>query len=157
MKVPTYQQEQQQTSSSSNDDMFLFKVGEDRYLNSLLVSPNGGLMVCGDEVQKPFPLLVWNLAQRKLVYDLRQPKHEFQTDIQSISTSGRYVVCACQEEGELQNCLIVYDLITGQLFRKFKVKYNFVCVEISEEANVIIACIENAQIIVFDLAQGSKK
>lgn len=34
-----------------------FKVGEDRFLNSLLVSKNGKICVCGDETQKPFPLL----------------------------------------------------------------------------------------------------
>ena len=92
-----------ETKASSNtktysvdDDMFLFKVGEDRYLNSLLVSKNGQVMVCGDEVQKPFPLLVWNLDQRKLVYDLRQAKHEFITSIQSIGSNGKFVVCACQ-------------------------------------------------------------
>lgn len=81
---------------SADDDMFLFKVGEDRYLNSLLVSKNGQVMVCGDEVQKPFPLLVWNLNKRKLVYDLRQAKHEFITSIQAIGSSGKFVVCACQ-------------------------------------------------------------
>jgi hypothetical protein len=81
---------------SVDDDMFLFKVGEDRYLNSLLVSKNGQVMVCGDEVQKPFPLLVWNLDKRKLVYDLRQAKHEFITSIQSIGSKGKFVACACQ-------------------------------------------------------------
>lgn len=83
-------------SYSVDDDMFLFKVGEDRYLNSLLVSKNGQVMVCGDEVQKPFPLLVWNLDKRKLVYDLRQAKHEFITSIQSIGSTGKFVACACQ-------------------------------------------------------------
>ncbi|CAF0715148.1 unnamed protein product [Brachionus calyciflorus] len=144
-------------SSSNNDNMFLFKVGEDRYLNSLLVSKNGKIMVCGDEVQKPFPLLVWNLNQRKLVYDLRQAKHEFITSISSISSSGKYVVSACQEEGEPKNCLIVYDLTTGQLYKKLKAKENFVSVEISEESNVIIACLENSQIFVYNLEDGSKK
>lgn len=82
--------------NSNSENMFLFKVGEDRYLNSLLVSKNGKIMVCGDEVQKPFPLLVWNLNQRKLIYDLRQTKHEFITSISCISSSGKYVVSACQ-------------------------------------------------------------
>jgi hypothetical protein len=90
----------------NSEDMFLFKVGEDRYLNSLLVSRNGQVMVCGDEVQKPFPLLVWNLSQRKLVYDLRQAKHEFITSIQAIGSSGRYVVCACQVSSFRTFCLI---------------------------------------------------
>lgn len=81
---------------SGKDDMFLFKVGEDRYLKSLIVSRNGKIMVCGDEVQKPFPLLVWDLSQRKLVHDLRQPNHEIIVSIQAISSSGRYFVSACQ-------------------------------------------------------------
>lgn len=80
----------------AKDDMFLFKVGEDRYLKSLAVSRNGKIMVCGDEVQKPFPLLVWNLNQRKLVYDLRQTNHEVIVSTQAISTSGRFFVSACQ-------------------------------------------------------------
>ncbi|RNA27285.1 NACHT and WD repeat domain-containing 2-like [Brachionus plicatilis] len=143
--------------NSNSENMFLFKVGEDRYLNSLLVSKNGKIMVCGDEVQKPFPLLVWNLNQRKLIYDLRQQKHEFITSISCISSSGKYVVSACQEEGESKNCLIVYDLTTGQLFKKLKAKENFVCVEISEETGVIIACLENSQIYVYNLEDGSKK
>lgn len=106
MKVPVGNAESEEPEQEQNkiqkykqnspDDMFLFKVGEDRYLNSLLVSRNGQVMVCGDEVQKPFPLLVWNLNHRKLVYDLRQAKHEFITSIQSIGSSGRFVVCACQ-------------------------------------------------------------
>lgn len=99
MKVPMSKQDgvvPGNVSTSISEDMFLFKVGEDRYLNSLLVSRNGKIMVCGDEVQKPFPLLVWNLDHRKLVYDLRQAKHEFITSIQSISSSGKYVVSACQ-------------------------------------------------------------
>ena len=145
------------TGPSGDDDMFVFKVGEDRFLNSLLVSKNGEVMVCGDEVQKPFPLLVWDLNQRKLVYDLRQAKHEFNTSIQSIGTSGRYVVCACQEEGESKNCLIVYDLSTGQLHKKLRAKLNVVCVEISEESGVIISCLENGQLIVYELANGSKR
>ncbi len=93
----------------NSEDMFLFKVGEDRYLNSLLVSRNGQVMVCGDEVQKPFPLLVWNLSQRKLVYDLRQAKHEFITSIQAIGSSGRYVVCACQVRLS-RICFLIYLL-----------------------------------------------
>lgn len=141
----------------AKDDMFLFKVGEDRYLKSLTVSRNGKIMVCGDEVQKPFPLLVWNLNQRKLVYDLRQANHEIIVSIQAISTSGRYFVSACQEEGETKNCLIVYDLSTGQLFKKLKAKSDYICVEVSEESEVIIACLENAQILVYDLLSGSKK
>lgn len=73
-----------------------FKVGEDRFLNSLLVSANGTICVCGDETQKPFPLLVWDLSNRKLIYDLRIPHHEFITRLSAISDDGHYVVSICK-------------------------------------------------------------
>lgn len=73
-----------------------FKAGEDRFLNSLLTSANGKICVCGDETQKPFPLLVWDLSARKLQYDLRIPHHEFLTRLSAISNDGHYVVSVCQ-------------------------------------------------------------
>ncbi len=62
-----------------------------------------------------------------------------------------------KEEGEQKNCLAVYDLSTGQLCRKLKAKVSFISVEINEELSVIVACLENAQIIVYDLVSGSEK
>lgn len=68
--------------------MTTFKAGEDRFLNSLLVSGDGRILVCGDETQKPFPLLVWNLQSRKLLYDLRIPHHDFITSLSAITYEG---------------------------------------------------------------------
>ena len=73
-----------------------FKAGEDRFLDSLLVSGNGRVLVCGDETQKPFPLLVWELDHAKLLHDLRMPQHEFVTSIAGITFDGHYVACACR-------------------------------------------------------------
>ena len=73
-----------------------FKAGEDRFMNSLLVSKNGKVMICGDETQKPFPLIVWNLYEQKLIHDFRWQGHEFLTNIQSVTTSGKYLICACK-------------------------------------------------------------
>lgn len=69
-----------------------FKAGEDRFINSLLVSDNGLRCVCGDETQKPSPLLVWDLQNRKLIHDFRIQQHEFVTKMAAISTDGHYVV-----------------------------------------------------------------
>lgn len=84
------------TNLTSGDCVATFKVGEDRFLNSLLVSANGRICVCGDETQKPFPLLVWDLSSRKLLYDLRIPHHDFVTNLSAITNDGHYVVCVCQ-------------------------------------------------------------
>ena len=72
-------------------------MGEDRFLNSLIVSDDGRICVCGDETQKPFPLLVWDLQSRKLMYDLRIPHHEFVTRLAAITSEGHYVCCGCRE------------------------------------------------------------
>ena len=93
---------------STGDIVTTFKVGEDRFLNSLLVSENGHICVCGDEVQKPFPLIVWNLQKRKLIYDLRIQGHEFVTQISAITADGHYVVCACKVSVKLYiKCIMV--------------------------------------------------
>ena len=80
----------------SGDCVTTFKVGEDRFLNSLIVSDNGKMLVCGDETQKPFPLLVWDLTSRKLLYDLRIPHHEFVTSLSAITKEGHFVCCVCR-------------------------------------------------------------
>lgn len=72
------------------------QVGEDRFLNSLMVSENGKICVCGDETQKPSALLVWDLELRKLMYDLRIPHHEFITCLAAITKEGHYVSCVCR-------------------------------------------------------------
>ncbi|KAL4716006.1 hypothetical protein ACJJTC_003795, partial [Scirpophaga incertulas] len=69
----------------TGDCVTTFKAGEDRFLNSLLVSGDGRVLVCGDETQKPFPLLVWSLTSRKLLYDLRIPHHDFITSKAAIT------------------------------------------------------------------------
>jgi tricorn protease-like protein len=51
----------------------------------------------------------------------------------------------------------VYDLSTGQLFKKLKAKSDYICVDVSEECDVIIAGLDNSQIVVYDLSTGSKR
>lgn len=72
----------------TGDCVTTFKAGEDRFLNSLLVSGDGRILVCGDETQKPFPLLVWSLQSKKLLYDLRIPHHDFITSLSAITHEG---------------------------------------------------------------------
>ena len=73
-----------------------FKAGEDRFLNSLLVSGDGSILVCGDETQKPFPLLIWHLHQCKLLHDIRMPQYDFITNIAAITHNGQFLACGCR-------------------------------------------------------------
>ncbi|XP_075525300.1 NACHT domain- and WD repeat-containing protein 1 isoform X2 [Dermacentor variabilis] len=142
----------------SGDLETTFKVGEDRFLNSLLVSGNGKICVCGDETQKPFPLLVWDLANRKLLYDLRIPHHEFITRLSAISGDGHYVVCVCRELSDsAPNFIIVYDLQSGTLFKKWKPERNSCSIAISSQGGCVVNGLDNCFVLVWDLATGARR
>jgi WD40 repeat protein len=130
--------------------------------------------VCGDETQKPFPLLVWNLQSRKLLYDLRIPHHDFITSLSAITyegtvvvrhlvapnkhsvLSGSYVCCVCHEIDEPNpNFIVVYDLQSGTLFKKWKPSCNTVSLEISSQGGCVISGLEDARILVWDLITGN--
>lgn len=64
------------------------------------------MLVCGDETQKPFPLLVWNLASRKLLYDLRIPHHDFVTSLAAITHEGHYVCCVAKVNVHIYSVLL---------------------------------------------------
>lgn len=140
----------------SGDCVTTFKAGEDRFLNSLLVSGDGRVLVCGDETQKPFPLLVWSLQSKKLLYDLRIPHHDFITSLSAITHEGSYVCCVCHEIDEPSpNFIVVYDLQSGTLFKKWKPSCNTVSLEISSHGSCVISGLEDARILVWDLTTGN--
>ena len=72
---------------------------------------NGEICVCGDEVQKPFPLLVWDLRNRKLIYDLRIQGHEFLTKMSALTEDGHYVVCVSKVKGVLLILVCIFKKI----------------------------------------------
>ncbi|EDW37140.1 GL26082 [Drosophila persimilis] len=143
----------------SGDCVTTFKAGEDRFLNSLLVSGDGRILVCGDETQKPFPLLVWHLSQRKLLYDLRIPHHDFMTSLSAITHEGSYVCVVAKELNEptTPNFIVVYDLQSGTLFKKWKPSCNTVSLAISQLNACVIAGLEDAKIVIWDLVTGNCK
>lgn len=166
----------------SGDCVTTFKAGEDRFLNSLLVSGDGRynihrnfrfqciiyfttylkylcrILVCGDETQKPFPLLVWHLSQRKLLYDLRIPHHDFITSLSAITHEGSYVCVVTKELNEpAPNFIVVYDLQSGTLFKKWKPSCNTVSLSISQTNACVIAGLEDARILIWDLITGNCK
>ncbi|GFU21337.1 NACHT and WD repeat domain-containing protein 2 [Nephila pilipes] len=146
------------TNLNTGDLETTFKVGEDRFLNSLLVSANGRICVCGDETQKPFPLLVWDLTSRKLVYDLRIPHHEFVTRLSAISDDGHYVVSVCRELHDASpNFIIVYDLQSGTLFKKWKPESSSCSIAISSQGGCVVNGLENTWVLVWDLSTGARR
>ncbi|XP_065205411.1 NACHT domain- and WD repeat-containing protein 1 [Planococcus citri] len=142
----------------SGDLVTSFKAGEDRFLNSLLVSGNGKILVCGDETQKPFPLLVWNLASRKLLYDLRIAHHDFLTKLAAITYEGNFVCCVAKEVDEPSpNFIVVYDLQSGTLFKKWKPGVNCVSLDISSKDSCVLSGHQNGAISIWDLITGACK
>ncbi|KAF0313272.1 NACHT and WD repeat domain-containing protein 2 [Amphibalanus amphitrite] len=143
----------------NGDCVATFKVGEDRFLNSLIVSDDGRICVCGDETQKPFPLLVWDLQSRKLMYDLRIPHHEFVTRLAAITSEGHYVCCGCREVDEPSSptFVVVYDLQSGTLFKKCKLGVNVVSMAISSQSSCIVVGLEDCMVVVIDLISGNTR
>ena len=114
------------------------------------------ILVCGDETQKPFPLLVWHLTQRKLLYDLRIPHHDFITTLSAITHEGSYVCVVAKELAEpTPNFIVVYDLQSGTLFKKWKPSCNTVSLAISQANTCVIAGLDDARIMIWDLVTGN--
>lgn len=114
------------------------------------------MLVCGDETQKPFPLLVWHLTQRKLLYDLRIPHHDFLTSLSAITHEGSYVCVVAKELDEPSpNFIVVYDLQSGTLFKKWKPACDTVALAISQTQTCVIAGLEDSRILVWDLVTGN--
>ncbi|XP_069171975.1 NACHT domain- and WD repeat-containing protein 1 isoform X2 [Procambarus clarkii] len=142
----------------NGDCVATFKVGEDRFLNSLMVSENGKICVCGDETQKPSALLVWDLELRKLMYDLRIPHHEFITRNAAITKEGHYVCCVCREVDEpAPNFIVVYDLQSGTLFKKWKPGVNIISIAISSAGSCVIVGLEDSKLMAYDLITGNPR
>ncbi|XP_053618503.1 NACHT and WD repeat domain-containing protein 2 isoform X2 [Plodia interpunctella] len=140
----------------SGDCVTTFKAGEDRFLNSLLVSGDGRILVCGDETQKPFPLLVWSLTSRKLLYDLRIPHHDFVTSKAAITYEGSYVCVVSRELDELSpNFIVVYDLQSGTLFKKWKPGCDTVALAISSVDGCVVSGLADTRILLWDLVTGN--
>lgn len=122
-----------------------------------ILSPHR-ILVCGDETQKPFPLLVWHLTQRKLLYDLRIPHHDFLTSLSAITHEGSYVSVVAKELNEpTPNFIVVYDLQSGTLFKKWKPSCNTVSIAISQTNTCVVAGLDDARILIWDLVTGNCK
>ncbi|GFR71701.1 p21-activated protein kinase-interacting protein 1 [Elysia marginata] len=134
------------------------QAGETRFLDSLLVSGDGRWLVCGDETQKPFPLLVWSLDQGKLLHDIGLPQHEFLTKMAAISLTGNYLACACREvDDHSSNFVAIYDLVSGHIAKKIKLTALCVSVAIPAKAATLLVGLDSGQLLVWDMVSGNQK
>lgn len=102
---------------------------------------------------------MWHLSQRKLLYDLRIPHHDFVTSLSAITHEGSYVCVVAKELNEptTPNFIVVYDLQSGTLFKKWKPSCNTVSLAISQVNACVIAGLEDAKILIWDLVTGNCK
>lgn len=99
---------------------------------------------------------MWHLTQRKLLYDLRIPHHDFITALAAITHEGSYVVVVAKELNEpTPNFIVVYDLQSGTLFKKWKPSTDTVALAISQLNACVIAGLADAKIMVWDLVTGN--
>ncbi|KAI8790389.1 NACHT and WD repeat domain-containing protein 2 [Biomphalaria glabrata] len=135
-----------------------FKAGEARFLDSLILSADGSTLVCGDETQKPFPLLVWSLEHCKLLHDIRVPQHEFLTHLADISPDGHYLICVCREVNSSESGFVALcDLNTGQLYKKFKTEASCTALAIASKSLAAVVALDTGQLSVWDIVSGDHK
>ena len=71
--------------------------------------------------------------------------------------SGSYLCCVFHEIDEPNpNFIVVYDLQSGTLFKKWKPSCNTVSLEISSQGGCVISGLEDARILVWDLITGNQ-
>lgn len=72
-----------------------------------------------------------------------------------VKNLGHYVCCVCYEIDEPNpNFIVVYDLQSGTLFKKWKPSCSTVSLEISSPGSCVISGLEDARILVWDLITG---
>lgn len=93
-----------------------------------------------------------------MLYDLRIPHHDFITSLSAITHEGSYVCVVAKELNEpTPNFIVVYDLQSGTLFKKWKPSCNTVSLAISQGNACVIAGLEDARIVIWDLVTGNCK
>lgn len=66
--------------------------------------------------------------------------------------------CVCHEIDEPNpNFIVVYDLLSGTPFKKWKPSCNTVSLEISSPGGCVISGLEDASILIWDLITGKLK
>lgn len=91
------------------------------------------------------------------VKSLNDSKHNsVNTQLAAITYEGSYVAVVAKEiaEPHSPNFIVVYDLQSGTLFKKWKPSYNTVALAISQKNMCVIAGLENAKILMWDLVTG---
>lgn len=80
------------------------------------------------------------------------------TSLSAITHEGSYVCVVAKELNEpTPNFIVVYDLQSGTLFKKWKPSCNTVSLAISQTKTCVIAGLEDARILVWDLITGNCK
>lgn len=81
---------------------------------------------------------------------------QFITSLSAITHEGSYVCVVAKELSDPSpNFIIVYDLQSGTLFKKWKPSCNTVSLAISQTNTCVIAGLEDARILIWDLVTGN--
>ena len=90
----------------------------------------------------------------KIIYLNYHP--QFITSLSAITHEGSYVCVVAKELNEpAPNFIVVYDLQSGTLFKKWKPSCNTVSLAISQANTCVIAGLEDARILIWDLVTGN--
>lgn len=80
------------------------------------------------------------------------------TTLSAITHEGAYVAVVAKELNEpTPNFIVVYDLQSGTLFKKWKPSCSTVSLAISQTQACVIAGLDDARILIWDLVTGNCK
>lgn len=91
------------------------------------------------------------------MYDLRIAQHDFITTCSAITHEGHYSCVVAKELPDTApNFIIVHDLTSGTVFKRWKPGCDTVALAISQPQSCVVAGLEDNRIFVYDLVTGKR-
>ncbi|XP_076330509.1 NACHT domain- and WD repeat-containing protein 1-like [Tachypleus tridentatus] len=127
-------------------------------MNKLVVTSNGQLCVWRTSIQNQSSILVWELKNKKLLYDLHISTYVFIPQLSEETDDGYLLVSACQalyKDGS--QILILYDLQTGDIKNQWNVCTEVTAVAVYSELNCVLSGLSNTLVVVWEITTTQKR
>ncbi|GIY66936.1 uncharacterized protein CDAR_260161 [Caerostris darwini] len=132
--------------------------GENRHLDCLLVSENGEVCVCGDAVQKPYPLYAWNVETGVLLRHFANPHHEFLVRLSKLNDDGRLLLATAKELlDSTPTFLVVYDTTTGSTVWQVRPESNITAITLCFETDRALIATERGIVHALNIHTGEER
>ncbi|XP_022246220.1 NACHT domain- and WD repeat-containing protein 1-like [Limulus polyphemus] len=127
-------------------------------MNKLVVTSNGQLCVWRTSIQNQSSILVWELKNKKLLYDLHISTYVFIPQLSKETNDGYLLVSACQALcKDSSHILILYDLQTGHIKNQWHACTEVTAVAVYSELDCVLSGLSNTLIVVWEMTTTQKR